>query len=313
MISILLTAFKEPKTIANCIRTILNVQNGGLAVDYELLLGCPDQETLTAALAEVKQLGIENKFKHIQDQGAGKPAALCQLMDAASGDIWFFGDGDTYFGSNVINLMLAHFANTEVMAVTGRPRSADPRTSMMSYFGHLLSDAANHKRNVDLTNTPQGKSAAFVKKRPFFPVSGYLFAMRQSDIRPPKDCLVEDAYFSYEIYNRGGKIEYEPRAEVFVKYAQSLQDYFKQKNRSAGGYIQLWQYGVVKPETKTRSLWLELEYFWFPLSYAQNLRELFWSILLYPIRLWMWVMIYWERKVLKKDFVKTWVRVESTK
>jgi cellulose synthase/poly-beta-1,6-N-acetylglucosamine synthase-like glycosyltransferase len=313
MISILITAYKEPLTVGKCIRTILNTDNGGLQIEYELLLGCPDTETLNAALKMVKELGVESNFRHIQDEGKGKPAALTQMMNEAKGDIWFFGDGDTYFGPGVVAKMLTHFINPEVMAVTGRPRSADGRDNMMGYFGHLLSDAANHKRKVDLTDIPQGKSARFVRRRKFFPVSGYLFAMRRNDIRPPSDCLVEDAYISYEIYNRGGKIEYEPEAEVYVKYASTLQDYFKQKNRSAGGYIQLWQYGVVKPETKSRSFWRELEYFWFPLTYAKNIREFIWSLMLYPIRLWMWLMIYYERKIIKKDFVKTWVRVESTK
>lgn len=313
MISILITAYKEPKTIGKCIHTFLNSDNGGLDTDFELLLGCPDQETLDAARVEVQALGITDRFKHIQDEGKGKPAALSQMMDQAQGDVWFFGDGDTYFGRDAINKMLPHFINPQVVAVTGRPRSAQSKDTMMSYWGNLLSDAANHKRSVDLTATPQGHSNLFVHKRKFFPVSGYLFAMRKTEMRPPADCLVEDAYFSYQIYNNGGKIEYEPAAEVYVKYASTLDDYFKQKNRSTGGYIQLWQYGIVKPDTKTRSFWRELEYFWFPIRYATNLRELVWSFLLYPVRLWMWIMIYWERKVVHKDFVKTWVRVESTK
>ena len=115
------------------------------------------------------------------------------------------------------------------------------------------------------------------------------------------------------IFNEGGRIEYEPEALVFVKYPTNLKDYFKQKKRSTGGYMQLWEYGIVKPETKSRSFWRELEYFWFPIKYARNLKELFYSFMMYPVRLWLWVQIFWERKIVKKDFVKTWVRVESTK
>lgn len=312
MISLIITAYKEAATIGKCIETFVSGHDTW-GQDFELLLGCPDEETLNAALIKVRELGLEDKFKHISDPGRGKPAAMHLLMDAAAGDVWFFGDGDTYFGDNPVGRMLKHFEHSEVVGVTGRPRSADAKGTMMGYFGNLLSDAAHHKRNVDLTSTPQGRSATFVKKRNFFPMSGYLYAIRRTELRPPTDCLVEDAYISYVLFNAGGRIEYEPTAEVFVKYPKTLNDYFKQKNRSTGGYIQLWQYGVVRPETKTRSFWRELEYFWFPLSYATNIQQLFWSLLLYPIRLWMWVMIYWERKVMKKDFVKTWVRVESTK
>jgi poly-beta-1,6-N-acetyl-D-glucosamine synthase len=308
LVSVLLTAWKEQLTIGRAIETLVAGFN-----DFELILGCPDDETKAAAIAKVTELGIIDKFVHIQDPGKGKPFALNLMMDKAQGEYWIFGDGDTYFGENVIPLLLEHFQDSEVMAVTGRPRSADAKTNMLAYWGHLLADAAHHRRTVDLTANAHGKSLSFVSKQAFFPVSGYLFAMRKTNIRVPPDCLVDDAYISYEIFNRGGKIAYEPRAEVFINYPRTLSDYFKQKKRSAGGYVQLWQYGVVKPTTKTRSFWGELQYFWFPIRYAQSVQELFWSLMLYPGRLWLWIRIYWERKVLKKDFSKTWVRVESTK
>ncbi len=313
MISILITAFREAGSIGKCILTIADSVFAEIPDDYELILGCPDTETLDAASQAVQQLGITDKFIHVLDPGKGKPFALSMMMDKAHGDIWIFGDGDTYFGPGAIGKLVKHFERPEVLAVTGRPRSTDPKTTMMGYFGNLLADAAHHKRNVDLTTVPQGRSAQFVPRRSFFPVSGYLYALRRTDIRPPQDCLVEDAYMSYMTHNLGGKIEYEPDAEVFVKYPSSLSDYFKQKNRSTGGYIQLWQYGIVTPGTKTRSFWRELEYFWFPISYAKSPKQLLWSFALYPIRLWMWLMIYWQRKIVKKDFVKTWVRIESTK
>ncbi|MCA9387282.1 glycosyltransferase [Candidatus Dojkabacteria bacterium] len=311
MISILITAWKEQDSIRKCLNTLLK----GIPTDFhfEVLLAAPDDATRDAAMAEISELNLEDKYIYVKDPGEGKPNALKMLMDKAKGDIWFFGDGDTFFGEHVIDKLTKHFDKKDVMAVTGRPMSIDSKNTMMEYFGHLLVDAAHHKRTIDLTDEPSGRSLKFVKKRKFFPVSGYIFAMRATDIRPPKDTLVEDAYFSYEIINRGGIIEYEPEALVYVKFPKTLKDYFRQKKRSVGGYVQLWEYGVVKSETRTRSFWRELEYFWFPITYAKNLKELFWSFMLYPIRTWLWVQIYWERRILKKDFVKTWVRIESTK
>ncbi len=308
MISILLTAWKEEKSIAKCIESLV----GKLDIDYELVLGCPDEETYVAAKQKMTELDCVDCLVRIKDPGEGKPKALGMMMDIAKGDIWIFGDGDVWYEPTAIPKMLKHFEDAEVMAVTGRPVSADSRETMMGYFGRLLSDAAHHKRNVDLLNSP-GRGRAFVKKRPFFPVSGYLFAMRKTDIRPPHDTLVEDAYISTVIHNQGGKIMYEPEAKVYVKYPTTLDDYFKQKKRSVGGYVQLWDYDIVKPDTNTRSFWRELEYFWFPIQYAKNLRELLWSLLLYPIRLWLWIRIFWERRVFKKNFEQTWVRVETTK
>lgn len=309
MISILLTAWREERTIARCIETLL----AGFEGEFELILGCPDMGTWDVARATAQRLGIADRLVHFQDEGKGKPRALIEMMNMARGDYLLFTDGDVYFGNNVINKMLVHFADPEVQAVTGRPRSADTKNTMMEYFGHLLSDAAHHKRMIDLTENPVGLSTKLVKKRPFFPVSGYLFMLRKTDIRPAADTLVEDAYISYVIHNRGGKIAYAPDAEVFISYPKTLSDYFKQKKRSVGGYVQLWQYEIVNKETNTRSFGRELEYFWFPINYAHNLREIIWSMLLYPIRLWLWLRIFWERRIKKKSFEKTWVRIESTK
>jgi len=312
-ISILLTAWKEEATIGTAVRCLIDKNYSGIEDNFELLLACPDMATHDAALEVVKELGAESKFKFIQDPGKGKPAALNMLMQEAKGDVWIFTDGDVHFEKDAVAKLVRHFQNDEMKMVTGRPVSEDKEDTMMGYFGHLLSDAANHKRMIDLTSNPVGKSLSIVKKRNFFPVSGYIYAMNKNDFRFPEDCLVDDAYISYVAYNNGWHIQYEPEATVFVKYPTNLSDYFKQKKRSTGGYMQLWEYGVVKAETKSRSFWRELEYFWFPLVYAKNLQQLIWSLMLYPIRLWLWVQIYWERKIQKKDFIKTWVRVESTK
>lgn len=313
MISVLITAFKEEKTIAKCIESICDQSYSGIMDDFELLLACPDAPTYNAALEMVKQLKIEDKFVFLKDPAKGKPFALNMLMDMAKGDILVFTDGDVFFEKDSVKNLVQHFNNSNVELVTGRPKSIDLRNNMMGYFGHLLSDAAHHKRTVDLTNNPVGKSLNFVKKRDFFPVSGYIYAAKKSDIRFPADCLVDDAYISYVVFNKGGRIEYEPNAIAYVKYPTNLSDYFKQKARSTGGYMQLWQYNVVKKSTKTRSFFRELEYFWFPIQYAKNIKEFFWTLMLYPIRLWLWIKIFWDRKIIKKDFIKTWVRIESTK
>lgn len=328
LISVLITAWKEEKTIAKCIRCIVDSSYSGIPENFEILLACPDEATHVAGLEVIRELKIEDKFRFINDPGQGKPAALNMLMDQAKGDIWLFSDGDVFFERGAVRKLITHFEQTtnpkvsensnltlkiQNKLVTGRPVSEDTTDTMMGYFGHLLSDAANHKRMIDLTSNPQGKSLSIVKKRNFFPVSGYIYAMNKTDFRFPEDCLVDDAYISYVAYNNGWKIEYEPEAIAYVKYPRNMEDYFKQKKRSTGGYMQLWEYGVVKPETKSRSFWRELEYFWFPIVYAKNIKQFLWSLTLYPIRLWLWIQIFWERKIQKKDFIKTWVRVESTK
>jgi cellulose synthase/poly-beta-1,6-N-acetylglucosamine synthase-like glycosyltransferase len=302
MISILLVSMREEKTIQRCIQTLTQ----GLTEDFELLVSIPDEGTWVAAVEICTTLGFRDRLyrSNLSKQGlaVGKPKELSQLMDMAQGDFWIFCDGDTFFGDSPILKLLQQFKKDEIQAVSGRPISADTRSNRMGYFGHLLSEAAHFKRMQE-SNTESG----------FFPVSGYLFAMRASNIRPKADSLAEDAYISYKIHNSGGKIGYAPKAEVFVYYPKTLSDYFKQKKRSAGGYYQLKKYNLINTKNTKRSFLKEMEFWWFPLRYAQNKRELWWSLQLYPIRVLTWFLIFWEQKILKKDFGNTWSRVESTK
>lgn len=321
-ISFLITAWKEEKTIGKAIESIAKVQYSGLSVNYEILLAAPDKETQNAALKTAIELDIQNNFRLLKDPGGGKNVGLNILIKNAKGKYWVFTDGDVYFAEGAVKAIYEKAKKedqNDLFLITGRPVSDDSKKTMMGYFGNLLADAANHKRVVTLTNHKEGNSQRFISKAPFFPVSGYIYLAKGIDNEKfnfPKDTLVDDAYISYWVYNKGGKILYEEDAKVKVKYPKTLRDYFKQKRRSAGGYVQLWKYDLVKPETVTRSFWKELEYFWYPLTYAKNMKQFFWSIYLYFVRAAQWALIYWDQKIKKKDMMddKTgWERIESTK
>jgi len=233
----------------------------------------------------------------------------------ARGDIWILTDGDVYFGKNVISKLLKYFKDPKVGGVTGRPVSLGRKDSFMQFANHFYADVAHHKRMVTMKEDVSGMSLKFVSREPgFFVLSGYISAIRNVIKKMPHDCLADDAYISYTLHNMGYKLAYEPEAKVYVKYAQNLSDWYKQKLRSVGGYEQLWKYGVIKPETKVRNFWKELEYaLWFPSTYIKNLKEAFWAFLLYPTRLWLWIRIFYQQRIKKRSFEETWVRIESTK
>jgi cellulose synthase/poly-beta-1,6-N-acetylglucosamine synthase-like glycosyltransferase len=320
MLSIIITAYKEETTIAKAIENIVNEKFSGLGrgnidAQWELIVVAPDDATKSAARQEIESLGVPtNRFSILTDKCEGKPKALNMCFQQAKGDWLLLTDGDVYFGENAVtNLVKTAESDDKIGGVSGRPVSAQGKNTMFEYWGALLADAADHKRKIDLTEEAVGKSKLIVKKREFFPLSGYAMLVRNIGTNLPEDVLIDDAYISYVLHNEGYKLVYEPEAKVFVKYPTTISDFLKQKKRSTGGYVQLWKYGVVQDKTKSRSFWRELEYFWFPIKYAKNLEQMWWSLMLYPTRLWLWFKIYWERKIVKKDFTKTWVRVETTK
>ncbi|MFC1780335.1 glycosyltransferase [Patescibacteria group bacterium] len=312
-LSVIITAWKEERTIEKALNSIINPEWNDYKKEFEILIVCPDEATWNAARNTSKKFNFDNLIR-VKDEKRGKPAALNLAFKKTKGKILLLTDGDVHFGKNVISNILKHFRDKKVGGVTGRPVSADSKNRFMGYMGHLLADAAHHKRMVTMRPDVAGKSLKIVSKKPgFFVLSGYILAMRNLGIKTPEDCLIEDAYFSYKLHNKGYTLVYEPEARVYVKYARNIKDWFKQKLRSVGGYVQLWEYKVIKSETKVRNIWRELEYFWFPIKYSRSIKQFIWSLLIYPTRLVLWIRIFWERRVLKKSFKSTWVRVESTK
>lgn len=301
MLSVIITSWKEPNTIGKAIECIAKRSYSGIPQNYEIIQLSPDKETLETGLKTARRLDILKNFIQITDPGNGKPFALNLAFEKAKGEILILTDGDVYFAENAVKELMAPFKNETVGGVSGRPISIDSKETMMGYYGHLLADAAHHKR----TN--------IVKQGDFFPMSGYIMAIRNYKMKLPADVLSDDAYISYAVANEGKKVSYAPKAMACINYPKHLNDYYKQKTRSLGGYIQLAEYEIIKENKKTRTFKDEIAYFWFPFKYAKTFKEYMWSIWLFPVRMNTWIKIFFERKILKKDFKKTWARIESTK
>ena len=312
MISIIITSWKESKTIGKCIKCIVDRKYSGLNEDFEVIQVSPDKETLEAGLHTAKKLHLNNKeFIQIQDPRKGKPSALKLAFKKARGDIWILTDGDTYFEKNAVKYLIEPFKNSKVGGVSGRPVAMNKKNSMFGYWGHLLSDAAHHRRIITMNKK---ESNYYLSNQEFFPMSGYIMAVRNFNFDIPPNVLSDDAYLSYSIRNIGKEIAYAPLAKCYVKYPTNLKDYYKQKVRSLGGFIQLKEFGVFQKDKQSRSFLIELKYASFVLKYATNLKEFIWSLTLFPVRLITWIKIFWERVILKKDMPKTgWERIQSTK
>ena len=312
MISVIITSWKEPKTIGRCIQCIADEKYSGIQRPFEILQLSPDKETLEEGSKAAQRLSLSNsEYIQIQDPKKGKPFALKLALKKAKGDILIFTDGDTYFEKDAVKYLLQPFEDSDIYGVSGRPVSGDSRENMMGYWGNLLSDSGNHRR-TKLMSKVEGKEY-HKSKETFFPMSGYIMATRKLDIEIPEDVLSDDAFISYSIRNMNKEIAYAPKAKCYVRYPKTIQDYYKQKVRSIGGFIQLKRYGIFKKDKQSRSFFIELPYAFFVLGYPRNFKELIWSLMLFPVRLLTWLRIYWERFIIKKDFTNTWVRVESTK
>jgi len=293
MISIIITAFKEVESVY---RAILKFRPQ-LHIGDEILVVAPDKET-EEVCKSIK--GV----RYIKDPGVGKPAALNIAFREAKGDILVLTDGDVYPNQYAVRELTKFFAHSQkVGAVSGRPMSISPRTKMLGYWSHLLVDMADKMRR------------RCTKERESMVCTGYLYAISRRAIEGmnmPEDILSDDAYISYYIENKGFKILYSAGAQVFVKYPSTFSDWIKQKARSTGGYTQLEQLGVA-PKNPMRGLKQEAKEIITIFKYAKNLKEFTWTGMLVLARIYLWLRIYYERRIKQKSFEETWTRIETTK
>jgi len=313
MISVIITSFKEPNTISKCIKCIADRRYSGIPKDFEIIQVSPDKETLQEGQKIADKLKLNSKeYRQIIDPKKGKPYALKMALNNVRGDIIILTDGDTYFDKNAVKELLKPFVNPKIGGVSGRPVSKDKKDNQMGYYSHLLTDSAHHRRSTVLKKVESRDY--YVSDDSFFPMSGYIMAIRNVKFTIPEDVLSDDAYISYMLRNKDYEIAYNPDARCFVKFPTTLKDYYKQKVRSIGGYIQLEKYDVFEKDKQSRSFLIELKYFFYVFRYSKNFKEFIWSLMLFPIRLWTWIMILWERVILKKGMPQGgWERIESTK
>jgi len=290
MISIVITAYKEEKTIGKCIESFLNQK---INDKYEIIVSCPDEGTAKIA-------GKYKNVKVFKDPGKGKSFALNLLFRQLKGDIWFFTDGDNFVGNNSVNEILKLFINKKVGVVGGRPVSMNDKNNMMGYWSHLLVDSAN-KLRIRLS-----------KQNKFLELSAYLFAFRKGVIKDIPVDVAEDAIIPYLFWKKGYEIKYAPKAEVYVKNPTNLKDWIKQRKRTADAHTKLTKYIKNFPKIKSFSNELKKGTF-LALSYPKSIKEFYWTFLLFFFRAYIWFSLFFDLKFKKKEYIDGWERVESTK
>ena len=291
MISIIITAYKEPNTIGKAIESITSQK---ISDKYELVVVAPDKATIDIA-KKYKSVKI------IKDENNGKPAALnLAFSQCKKSDILIFTDGDVYVSENSINELLKPFLDKNIGAVSSRPISLNQKDNMYGCWSHLLTDVGAHETRMNLA-----------KKNKFLVCSGYLMAIRNILDSIPEESLSDDAVISNLIYAKGYKIAYSPNALVYVKYPDNFSDWLKQKRRSAGGYLQIKKLAYRKDDM--RSFVKESSGLFRALKYPKNLKEFYWTFLLVLARLYLWLVVFVDLKIRRRNFYSMWKRVESTK
>jgi len=290
MISIIITAFKEPQT-GRAIESFLTQK---IKSEYEIIVSAPDTETQN----------IVKKYKKVRlfkDPGKGKSYALNLLLNEAKGDIILLTDGDVYVSDNSVNEILKKFEDESVGCVTGRPVPVEDKKTKYGYWANFLFDSA-HKLRKKLYD-----------KNNFLECSGYLWAFRNNIIKDFPLDVAEDTIVPYFFWGKKYKIAYAENAQVFVKNVDNWKDWVNQKVRCSRAHETLGKYVDVKKTPRTKNLSNESKGVISLVSYPSGIKELFWTFELFVARLYMWGIVFYEVYFKKKYHKDNWKRVESAR
>ncbi len=292
-ISVVITAFKEPN-ISKAIEAALNQKTH---YDYEVVVSAPDKETISIAKRYLK----DKRLKIFNDPGKGKSYALNMIFSELKSDILIITDGDVHISENSVEDLANMLLDPEIGCVTGRPVPMESRQTKYGYWANFLFDSAHKIR----------KSA--FERSSFLECSAYLLAFRKSKIsRIPLD-VAEDAIIPYYFWERGYKIGYAEKAQVYVKNVSNWEDWIKQKVRTSKAHETLEKYVDTKTTPRMKTFKTESSGLFWMFSYSRNFKELFWSIQLVAARFYMWMKVFIDTKLHNKHYNDSWERIESTK
>ncbi len=297
MISIIITSFKEPRTIGRAIEAFQNQK--GVKEQFEIIVAAPDEETLNVARKYAKK---DKKIKIFKDPGKGKMLALHLLFGKLKGDILVLSDGDVSVSENSVLEILKKFEDKKVGCVSGRPVSIDSKNNIFGYWSHLLCDAGAHEARLKR-----------YRKGEYLECSGYLWAFRNNIIKKFPMDVPEDAAIPLLFREKGYKISYASNAKVYVSYPKNLRDFIDQKKRTTKAHVQMSNYYNFNKLPKTKSFKNELFESYRAFLYPRNFKEFFWTLFLFPVKLYIWGLTYYHVKIIKKYHKDGWRATKSTK
>ncbi len=302
MITIVVTAYGEPKATERAVRKILEQE---IPQEYRIVVADP--------FVEVRWF-IEEKFggnprvEFFLDPDKGKSYALNLIIQKYysdnKNDLFIFTDGDVYVSDTAIKDIVSEFSDASVGVVTGHPVPLDLRGTMFGYWSHLLFHEMNLMRKKAFRN------------RDFFEASGYLFAIRQGIVKEFPVDASEDNVLAILFWDKGFKCGYSESAKVYVLNPKGMKDWMLQKKRNIKGHIALESMGLHTEKRRNTFFGEALRGLRIFFTYPNNAKEFLWTLVLMFTRLYAWFAAYYEVKVKNQVYSDGWRgegKIETTR
>ncbi|KKK40065.1 transposase [Mesobacillus campisalis] len=229
-VSVVIAAYNEEKVICKTIDSIL-------ASDYpnfEILI-IDDGSRDDTALEVQKAYDSHPLVKLIQKANGGKSSAVNLGFKESSGEIVIALDADTLIAENAISLLVSHFRNEQVAAVSGNVKVGNK--------GNLLTNW----QHIEYVTGFNLERRAFAALNCITVVPGAIGAWRKTAVADAgyfqEDTLAEDTDLTLALLRNGKKIEFEEKAYAFTEVPEDVKSLAKQRYRWVYGTLQcLWKH-----------------------------------------------------------------------
>lgn len=221
-------AYNEGRSIGKAIASLLPQLGGG----DELIVvasGCTDNTV--PAVREIAE--GDKRVRLIEErERRGKSSAINLILKNAKGGTIVLTDADVIVGEGAVSALSKRLEESGAGAVIAQ--TCPYKTE--NFFDRMQAFAW---RAFNSTRAEQSESGEL------FALNGYLSAVRAGIVKQiPEGNLVEDWLLGWEIKKSGSAVVYEPEAIVYVKSAQNLRDYIRQKSRVRAGQWQMRKEGM---------------------------------------------------------------------
>lgn len=229
-VSVVIAAYNEEKVICKTIDSILSSDYPA----FEILVIDDGSKDDTAT---VVQETYENHplIRLIKKPNGGKSSAVNLGFKEANGEIVVALDADTLIAENAISLLVSHFKDENVAAVSGNVKVGNK--------GNLLTNW----QHIEYVTGFNLERRAFAVLNCITVVPGAIGAWRKTEVEKAgyfqEDTLAEDTDITLTLLRNGKRIEFEEKAYAYTEAPEDINSLAKQRYRWVYGTLQcLWKH-----------------------------------------------------------------------
>lgn len=230
MVSIVVAAYNEEKVICKTVDSLLQSDYKNL----EVLVVNDGSKDDTADVVDKAYKDVE-KVRLINKANGGKSSAVNRGFMEADGEIVVVLDADTVISKDAISLLVRHFIDKNVAAVSGNVKVGNVGNIWTTW------------QHVEYVTGLNLERRAFDALNCITVVPGAIGAWRKELVASAgyykEDTLAEDADITLTFLRQGYKIVYEEGAKAFTEAPEDLKSLLKQRVRWSYGTLQcLWKH-----------------------------------------------------------------------